>query len=222
MELQRDVMDEIAWEPRVSGSEVGVMVHDRIVTLTGIVENLPAKRDAEKAALRVAGVEAVVNGIEVKLPTGSRRSDEDIAKAACRALEWNVLLPKNLQAMVEDGWITLTGKVQWQFQRNAAAETVKRLTGVKGLIDNIAVKPHITPIAVQERIGAALRRRATLDAQGIRVSTEAGKVTLEGTVGSWPEKEEAEQVAWSAPGITRVENRLMVKSRKSEFGESDD
>ena len=210
IDLQRDVLDEIAWEPSLRAPEIGVTVSDGIVTLTGSVENFPAKWSAENAALRVAGVRAVVNDVEVELSTEDRRTDEDIARAASDALEWHILLPKHLPVVVDDGWVTLTGKVHWQFQKIAAEETVMRLTGVTGVTNHITVEPQVSPSNVNIKIEADLQSRAALDAGGIHVKNEDGKVTLEGTVGTWAEKKAAEEAAWSAPGVTQVDNKISV------------
>jgi osmotically-inducible protein OsmY len=208
--LKEDVENELIWEPSVAETEVGVIVKDGVVTLTGCVDTLPQKWAAEKAALRVSGVKAVANDIEVKLSTSDRRSDEDIARAATSALDWNVSLPKNLQVVVEDGWVTLKGKVQWQFQKNAAYDAVKGLIGVKGVINSLTVNNQVASEDVKEKIESSLQRYASLDSKGIQVVAEDGKVTLEGIVHSWAEKQAVEDAAWSAPGVNEVDNRLTI------------
>jgi osmotically-inducible protein OsmY len=210
IELRNDILDELQWEPSITATEIGVIVNDGIVTLTGCVNSYPEKWATEKATLRVNGVKAVANDIEVRLPAESRRVDEDIARDAANALGWDASLPKDLQAVVEGGWVTLSGKVEWQYQKKAAQNDVARLMGVKGVINNIKIDLSVAPSTVNEKIEAALQRHAALDAKAIRVKTEYGKVTLEGFVDSWEEKEAAENAAWSAAGVTEVENKLSV------------
>ena len=211
IELRNDILDELEWEPSVTATEIGVIVEDGIVTLTGCVYSYPEKWAAEKAALRVHGVKAVANNIEVKLPTESHRTDEDIARAAANALDWDVALPNDLQAVVDNGWVTLSGEVEWQYQKKTAEVDVARLIGVKGVINNIKITERdVAPSVVKGKIEAALQRHATLDAKGIRVETKGSKVTLEGLVGSWEEREAAEDAAWAAPGVTDVKNKLSI------------
>jgi osmotically-inducible protein OsmY len=212
-DIQRDVLAELEWDARVQPNEIGVAVKNGVVTLTGWVDSYVKKWAAERAALRVRGVKAVVNDIEVRLPTSAERTDTDIAAAAVRALEWDALVPADkVQVTIDRGWVTLRGEVEWEYQRRAAERAVRQLAGVRGVTNLITVRPRVSasPEELKHRIEQALTRNAETDARRITVHVENGGVVLSGTVRSWWEKEEAERVAWSAPGVVSVENRIVV------------
>ena len=208
-EIQKDVLAELKWDAQVQPNEIGVSVKDGVVTLTGWVNSYLKRWAAEDAAHRVGGVKAVANDIEVKL--FSERTDADIAEAAIRALQWDASVPaEKIQVTVSKGWVTLKGEVNWNFEKQDAERVIRRLTGVKGVSNLITVKPSTTPSELKKRIEDALVRNAKVDANKITVEVQGSKAILKGAVRAWVEKEEAERVAWLAPGVTSVENRITV------------
>ena len=210
-ELKQHVQSALDWEPSLDASDIGVSVNEGIVTLRGNVGSYAEKVVAERVALRVYGVKAVANDVAVHLVSGYERTDTEIAQAAVAALKWNTMVPnERVTLTVTNGWFTLSGTVDWQYQKDAAARAVRDLTGVKGVTNNITVQPLVKTMDVRDKIEAAFKRSAEIDARRVNVTAQEGKVILSGNVHSWAERQEAERAAWAAPGVTQVEDRLTV------------
>jgi len=211
-QLQQDVTAELKWEPSVNAAQIGVEVKDGIVTLAGHVGTYAEKYDAERAAQRVSGVKALAVEMDVKLAGSSKRTDADIARAVENVLQWTTYLPKDhVKVMVEAGWVTLTGEVDWEYQRQSATAAVRYLLGVTGVSDQILIKkPKVSSSAVKSDIEAALKRRATVDAQKISVEVHGADVTLTGKVHSWSERDLARNTAWGTSGVQNVKDNMTV------------
>jgi osmotically-inducible protein OsmY len=211
-QIQKDVTDELRWNPNVSDAHIGTKVQNGVVTLTGDIPHYMEKRGAEEAVQRVSGVRAVANELEVKLLDSFERSDEDIAEAALGALKWTYQVPEDVKVSVNKGWVTLRGNAEWDFQRTAAKNAVSSLMGVVAVENDIKIKSQAQPADIKNRIEAALKRSAEAEGEGIRVSVDGNRVTLTGEVHSFNEKEDARWAAWGAPGVTTVQNDLRIAS----------
>jgi osmotically-inducible protein OsmY len=210
-EIERDVKDELQWDPDLDASDIALSVNKGVVTLAGFVKSYSDKYEAEAAAKRVAGVTAVANDLEVRLPAIDQRPDPDIARDAVDAIKTQLpISSQNIKVVVKSGWVTLEGAVEWQYQRHTAETAVRRIRGVKGVTNSIVVKPRIEPSEIKRQIQEAFRRSAEIDANRIQVESLGSEVVLKGSVRSWIEREEAERAAWAAPGVTKVDDRLVV------------
>ncbi len=211
--LRTHVLDELDWTSSIDADNIGVAVSDGVVTLTGHVSSYAQKQSAERAAFRVAGVRGVANDLTVRLPNKFERSDTDITKAAVRAINWHTQLPADdIKVTVDDGWVTLDGTVNWNYQRKRAEQAVRFLTGVRGVSNKLNVRARPMPGDVRERIRNALERQVGEEVDQLKITVDDGTVTLKGTVQSWTERNNVEQAVWSAPGVKKVKNILNVEA----------
>lgn len=210
-ELKRHIENALDWEPAIDAAHIGVAVDTGVATLHGTVASYTQKMTAERVALRVYGVKAVANDLVVQLPSDFTRNDTDIAQAAVNALKWNTLVPADrVSVVVANGWVRLDGTLDWQYQKDAAARAVRDLLGVKGVANNLVVRPPVKVADVRDKIEAAFKRSAEIDARRVSVTAQDGTVILSGNVHSWAERQEAERAAWAAPGVTQVEDRIAI------------
>jgi osmotically-inducible protein OsmY len=211
-QIQKDVMQELTWDASVTHEHIGVAVQDGVVTLSGTVPSYIEKSAAEKAAQRIAGVKAVVEKIDVKLPGSLERDDQDIARAIIDQFRWHSQVPQDLvKVSVRNGWVDLTGEVEWDFQRSAAEAAVRGLLGVKGIVNKIAIKARaIQPAVIKSKIEEALKRAAEREADRIGIEILGTRVILSGKVRSFAELRDVKGAAWSAPGVTSVDDHALT------------
>ncbi|RFZ89961.1 BON domain-containing protein [Mucilaginibacter conchicola] len=218
IEIQKNVMEELKWQPFLRSAEIGVAVKNGIVTLSGIVDSYAKKLEAEAAAKKVAGVKAIAEDLQVGLSPAYRRTDTEIAEAVLNALRWqSAVAQDHIKIKVEDGCVKLDGEVEWAYQKAIAGSAITHLTGVKQVYNLIKVKPLATAVDIESQISAAFQRNASFDAAKISAAVTEGHVTLRGMVRSLSEKEDAGNVAWKAPGVVSVKNELTVEEPEFAF-----
>jgi osmotically-inducible protein OsmY len=211
MQLQQDIIDELEFDPAIHATHIGISVADGVVTLSGYVDTFSQKTTVEAAVKRVRGVRAVAQEIEVRLPGHKMVADDEIAARALDIIAWDTAVPDNkIGVKVERGWVTLGGEVDWHFQRMLAETAVRKLGGITGVTNLIAVVPSSTAANIRERIAAALKRNADLDADQVKVTVSGATVTLDGNVMNWRDRDVIENAAWSSPGVQKVDNRLAI------------
>lgn len=210
-EIKRDVEEELRWNPDLDATDIGVSVSKGVVALTGFVKSYLDKYEAERAAKRVAGAVGIANDLEVRIPSVDERPDPDIARDAVSAIKAQLPFSwEHIKVLVNNGWVTLEGRVEWQYQKNTAETAVRGIKGINGVVNTIQLKPQAQPSEVKNKIMEAFKRNAEVDANRIQVEANGGDVILKGSVRSWIEREEAERVAWSAPGVTKVDDRIVI------------
>ena len=210
-ELQRDVLDELEWDPSVDHTDIGVSVVDGVVALNGYVKSYAEKIAAERAAKRVAGVKAIAEELKVRFASDAKTADHEIAKRILDLFKYNILIPEeHIVVKVEKGWVSLTGEVEWNFQSAEAAKAAGKVSGVVGVSNNLTIRNHASAVDIRKRIKNAFERQAGLDAATVTITTSGNTVTLGGKVKAWHERKLAEDAAWSAPGVTQVEDRILV------------
>lgn len=217
-QIQKDVMEQLKWEPFLKASEIGVAVKNGVVTLSGHVDSYPKKLAAENAAKKIAGVKAIAEDIEIGVSPAYNRSDTEIAEAVLNAIKWHTAVrDEKIKIKVENGIVKLEGEVEWEFQRQKIRSAIENISGVRSILNLISIKPQVTPTDVERKIRAAFHRSATIDSGKVTAEVHGNKVILRGKVRSFTEKEDAENAAWAAPGVLSVESHLKIEDFEYAF-----